>query len=612
MEKTKSVRFAPRFRTLKTPYPANPAAFVLGFIKQAAPIAVVLVTFEVLVKGLMVGIPYVLKLIIDTMTAHAPQSAEAEAQLTSLLILFIAAVVALEGSKRLVGVLVGIFSGNLTAAVRVEMFNYVQQHSHHFFMNRFAGAVANKIVQTSSAVRDVSLNLLIEFIPLLAAFAYAAMLALPLNADFSLLFMVWLVVFLAFSLTMAPRVSRLVYQYADTRSRFTGHVVDVFTNMSSVRAHAHNDHELNGVHGTVDRLVKTYRKFHYTLEALHAGQGLMVIGLLVSAIWLCVDGWQQGVMSVGDVAFLLPTSMALAGMSHDLARRAVQFFEQYGTIKEGLEMVAIPHGVTDAEQAVATSVTDGAIHFDNVSFRYGNQGAQVFDGLDININPGQKVGIVGPSGAGKSTLVQLLLRFYDVDSGRIMVDGNDIRQMPQTTLRRHIALIPQDISLFHRSIMENIRYGRLDATDDEVIAAAKKAFCHDFIEDLPKGYQTIVGERGTRLSGGQRQRIAIARAILRGAPILILDEASSALDSAAESVIQQALADVMQGKTVLTVAHRLSTLRHMDRILVFNQGKVIEDGSHAELLALDGMYARLWRMQSDGFIPEEKLPEDTA
>lgn len=607
MHSQKKVIFAPRFRTIKSPYPANPASFVFGFLRQSAGLALALVTFEIAVKALVVTIPYVLKLIVDAMTTYARDSAEVSVVLTGLLSLFAAVVVGLELSKRLAGLFAGLLSGNLTAAVRVEMFGYVQHHSHHFFMNRFAGAVANKIVQTSSAVRDVAFNLLVEFIPLMVAFTYAAVLALPMNFGFSVLFMVWLVLFLGVSLLMSPKVSRLVYAYADTRSRFTGRVVDVFTNMYSVRAHARSEHELDGVHGTVDQLVKTYRRFHYMLEIVRAVQGVMVALLLVAAIWLCMDGWKSGNMSVGDVAFLLPASVALAGMAYDLARRMVEFFEQYGTIKEGLEMVAIPHGIDDADKPEAIDVTEGAIHFDNVSFGYSNQGPLVFEGLNIDIRAGEKVGIVGPSGAGKSTLVQLLLRFYDVAKGRIAIDNHDIRNMTQAALRQHISLIPQDISLFHRSIMENIRYGRLDATDEDVIEAAKKAFCHEFIEALPNGYQTIVGERGTRLSGGQRQRVGIARAILRAAPILVLDEASSALDSASEAMIQKALEEVMQGKTVLTVAHRLSTLRHMDRILVFNGGKVIEDGSHTELLAQDGMYARLWRMQSDGFIQDDAV-----
>ena len=323
------------------------------------------------------------------------------------------------------------------------------------------------------------------------------------------------------------------------------------------------------------------------------GSGMMVA---------CVLGWQKGLITLGDIATIMGLSFNFTANAWNLSFGIIHVMESLGYLNDSLKTLIKPHSVSDAPDAPALCVEQGAIEFRHVHFEYENKA--VFTDLNLQIKAGQRVGLVGHSGAGKSTLINLIQRFYDIQSGEILIDGQNIARVTQSSLRRNIAVIPQDTSLFHRSIMDNIRYGRLDASDEEVLEAAKKAHAHGFIEELPEGFETHVGERGVKLSGGQRQRIAIARAILKDAPILILDEATSALDSESEQEIQAALQNLMADKTVIAIAHRLSTIQNLDRLLVMKEGRIIEDGAHGALLAGGGVYQKLWAMQSGGFLPE--------
>ena len=325
-------------------------------------------------------------------------------------------------------------------------------------------------------------------------------------------------------------------------------------------------------------------------------------GMLVA----CIYAWNRGVITIGDMSTIMGITFSFTGMAWYLSFGIIHLSESYGYLNDSLRTLIKPHSVANKEDAKQLVVENGEIRFDDVCFDYGEEaeGRPVFKDLNVTIPAGQRVGLIGPSGAGKSSFVNLIQRFFDVDRGGILIDEQDVRDVTQRSLRHNIAIIPQDTALFHRTIMENIRYGRLDASDEEVILAAERAHAIEFINDLPQGFETMVGERGVKLSGGQRQRIAIARAILKDAPILILDEATSALDSESEKLLQASLAELMEGKTVIAVAHRLSTINTMDRLLVMDKGKIVEDGTHNELLALKGVYAKLWAMQSGGFLPK--------
>lgn len=352
----------------------------------------------------------------------------------------------------------------------------------------------------------------------------------------------------------------------------------------------------------IDELKKA-RSAMWLIEKMRIFQGLAGLALIFSMIFTLIHGWVQGWVTLGDFTLIGMLSFWVLGMIWYLSYQVTIFVREIGTINEALSLISVGHAIVDAPQAKPLVVTKGEIRFDKVRFDYQKTNI-VFKDLNVTLEAGKKIGLVGYSGAGKSTFVNLILRFYDINSGHILIDGQDIARVTQDSLRENIAMIPQEPSLFHRSLMENIRYGRLSASDEEVIAASKLAHCHEFIEKLPDGYEGLVGERGVKLSGGQRQRIAIARAVLKNAPILILDEATSALDSMTEKIIQESLRNLMQNRTAIVIAHRLSTLADMDRILVFHKGKIIEDGTWEELLKTQGHFAELWEMQMDGFLPE--------
>jgi ATP-binding cassette subfamily B protein len=411
------------------------------------------------------------------------------------------------------------------------------------------------------------------------------------------------VLFIGLSYWLATWCQPHALAAADARSETTGKIVDAVSNADSVRLFARLGYERENLEHYLGREMTAIRRANNYAERIRwfqfSAAALLKIGTLVYALTL----WQQQKIGVADFVMAVSLSLMIINEGRNIARRFLEFFDFVGNVANGVHAIIQPHELIDTPQARALDVAGGAIEFRDVYFAHGER-ENLFEGLNVSIPAGQHVGLVGTSGSGKSTFVSLILRTIDPQRGSIHVDGIDLRNFTQEALHEQLSLIPQEPSLFHRSLRENIRYGRLEASDQEVETAARKAHAHDFIAQMAQGYDALVGERGVKLSGGQRQRIAIARVILKGAPVLILDEATSSLDSITEQAIQETLQDVMRKKTVIVVAHRLSTIAHLDRILVFEHGRIVEQGSHAQLLEKEGMYARLWQAQAGGFLPE--------
>jgi ATP-binding cassette subfamily B multidrug efflux pump len=498
---------------------------------------------------------------------------------------------------------------NLAMRVRWQAHRYVLRQSLGFFQDDFAGRISAKVMQTSLAVRQfvmtlaqVILYVSVYFTGALIAFAAADWrLAVPM--------LIWLTGYVFAARYFVPRLKVISTQQSDARSIMTGRIVDSYTNIQTVKMFAHADREddyaresMEGFLDTTYRQMRLVTWLTVTLNLLNAFLLSSVAGL---GIWL----WSVGAVTAGALALTVGLVLRMQGMSHWIMWEVAGLFEHIGVIQDGMGMLTQKQTVLNAPDAKPLNVTKGAIQLSNVRFHYGKDGG-VIDDLTLDIKPGEKVGLVGRSGAGKSTLVNLLLRFYDLESGKILIDGQDIATVRQESLRAEIGMVTQDTSLLHRSVLDNITYSRPESSREEAVAAAKRAHAHEFILGLedPKGrtgYDAHVGERGVKLSGGQRQRIAIARVLLKNAPILILDEATSALDSEVEAAIQESLNDLMAGKTVIAIAHRLSTIAAMDRLVVMDKGEIVEDGSHEELISRGGLYADLWARQSGGFLARE-------
>lgn len=477
------------------------------------------------------------------------------------------------------------------------LFRYLHRHSHRFLTENFAGSLAHRISETSHGVNQVLFATLTEFWPMSIVITVANVLLLRASFWLGAFTTLWSLGFIATSLYLARRTQPLSAAASSARSRTAGAVVDSVANHATVRLFARLDHERQRLADAQSRELETVLRANLAMEQVRLFQftasALLKGGTVVLAVWL----WQRGQIHVGDFVMAVSLSLLVISEVRNLSRRFLDLFEALGNVLEGVTTIFKPHELLDHSEAADRRIVGGQIEFEDVCFRYAD-GANVFSGLSLTIPGGQRVGLVGLSGSGKSTLVSLLLRLYDPQSGKVRIDGHDLHSMTQDSLHRQVGLIPQDPTLFHRSLRENIRYGRAGASDAEVEQAARRAFAHDFIAALPEGYDAMVGERGVKLSGGQRQRLAIARVMLKDAPVLVLDEATASLDSITEQSIQTALDDAMQNKTVIVIAHRLSTIAHLDRILVFSHGQVVEDADHATLLARDGTYAALWRAQT--------------
>jgi len=503
---------------------------------------------------------------------------------------------------------------NLPLRLRWDFHRLMLRQSLSFFSDEFSGRVTTKVMQTALAVRDV-LFTLIEILPGIGVY-FIAIIALAggFAPKLMLPFVAWLILFGLAMWYFVPRLGKVGQEQAHARSSMTGRISDAYTNIATVKLFSHSNREAHFARAAMEDFKNTgFRQMRLVSQFEIVNQAL-VVGLLMAAggyaLWL----WHLGEIGTGAVAAITAMALRINGMSHWIMWQMTSLFENIGTLQDGMGTLTRGAKVQDATNAGELTTTGGAVTFDNVSFNYNGE-RQVLDGLSLNIRAGEKIGLVGRSGAGKSTLINLLLRFYDVDSGEIRIDGQNIAHVTQDSLRSAIGMVTQDTSLLHRSIRDNIAYGRPDATDEQVRSAAASAQADEFISQLSdrqghSGYDTLVGERGIKLSGGQRQRVAIARVMLKNAPILLLDEATSALDSEVEVAIQESLDHMMQGKTVIAIAHRLSTIAAMDRLIVMDQGRILEQGTHAELLAKNGIYARLWQHQSGGFLGEDQLVPD--
>jgi len=500
-------------------------------------------------------------------------------------------------------------AGAFPMRMRWNFHRLLLNQSMNFYHNEFAGRVAAKVMQTALAVRDLWFILADILIYVVIYFLTMILVIGKFNYVLMFPFVAWVLLYILALIYFVPRLSKLSRNQADARSLMTGRITDAYTNISTIKLFSHAGREANFAKVAMKEFlasVNNQMRLVSWIEIInHLLSMLLVIGTAIAAIWL----WSSNEIMVGVIATSTAMALRLNGISHWVMWEMTSLYEQVGTLQDGLNTLSMHQEIKDEKNAKDLQIKKASVSFQNIVFNYPAQKKSVIHNFSLHIKPGEKVGLVGRSGSGKSTLVNLLLRFYDLKAGVIMIDNQDISKVKQNSLREKIGMVTQDTSLLHRSVKDNIVYGRPNATQKEIIHAAKRAKAHDFIMQLEdnffrKGYEAHVGERGVKLSGGQRQRISIARVMLKDAPILLLDEATSALDSEIEVVIQQSLYQLMEGKTVIAIAHRLSTIAAMDRLIVIDKGKIIEEGSHAELIKKKGLYARLWKHQSGGFLGE--------
>jgi ATP-binding cassette subfamily B protein len=581
------------------PHTTNPLRFFLFASKPHWRVALLATFFVVLASVLRAFIPFIYKIIVDTATTVTSGSYTA---LWQAVVLFIVISLVSNLMWRCSG-----FSGmhwatGVRATGRAALTAYLTLHSHQYFSDRFAGSLSNKVKQAGDGLRDFAEAWLWQFLSFIIS-VIASFIIVFITSPIVGFILLGLFAFITpLNIYFARKRVPLSVTGQAAETKLNGASVDLITNITAVHEYARRSYELLRIKDLIshrrERGLINWRYSEWVLTSNNIIQGVFTGGMLLVAVYLAT----QGTITPGDVILFLTMVSLLEDQLTFIGSQFNSFAESWGTVKESLEEVTEVHDVADTENSEPLPVTTGSIQLDDVSFSYA--GRSVFKNLSLTIPAGQKVGVIGRSGAGKSTLVKLLLRHYDLEHGSILIDGHEITSVTKESLRAAIAIVPQEPALFHRTVSENIAYGKPDATREEVIHAARQAQAHEFIETLTHGYDTIVGERGVKLSGGQRQRVAIARALLKDARILLLDEATSALDSESEVLVQKALLILMEGRTVIAIAHRLSTLRAMDRLIIFDEGKIVEDGTHDELLAKGGLYADLWNHQAGGFLEE--------
>ncbi|MFI4889830.1 MAG: ABC transporter ATP-binding protein [Steroidobacterales bacterium] len=512
-------------------------------------------------------------------------------------------------------------AGNFAMRLRWHFHRNMLAQSLSFYQDEFAGRIATKVMQTALAVRDTWMILADILVFVVIYFVTIVLVVGGFNVWLLAPFLGWLSLYALSVWYFVPRLAAAGKAQADARSVMTGRITDAYTNIATVKLFSHTQREAGFARSAMAEFLQTVYRQMRMVTGFEVVNHLLSMGLIASTAGVTLWLWTRGQLSVGAVAAASAMALRLNGISHWVMWEVASLFEQIGTVQDGINTLSRRRTVLDRPDAVPLRVTRGEIRFEHVSFSYGatpaDGGRPVIDDLNLHIRPGEKIGLVGRSGAGKSTVVNLLLRFYDVAQGRVLIDGQDISHATQDSLRAQIGMVTQDTSLLHRSVSDNIMYGRPDASEADMIAAARRAEADEFIAKLSDpsgrtGYRAHVGERGVKLSGGQRQRIAIARVMLKDAPILLLDEATSALDSEVEAAIQQSLYRLMEGKTVVAIAHRLSTIAAMDRLIVLDRGRIVEEGDHRSLLAHGGLYARLWAHQSGGFLGDEAGDEEAA
>lgn len=547
--------------------------------------------------------PFFLREIVDILTHFDTDRLSAWPSLKTLLLWGASGWIFMEGTFRLRDFLQALAHPKLEATIRMAMFDHVQRHSPKYFNEHFSGSLANKIGDMVLAISVILRNLLVLGIPSCFTCIVTIVIFSEVSGLLALIFGIWIVVHFALSIALTIKCAKYSDLHGEVRSTLAGKIVDSLTNNFVVNLFFQFRFEKELIaHYQKEEQKANYKAQVYTVKMFTSLCAILALETFI-LIGFIIFSWLHGNISTGVVVQVIFTTWNLGMVILMVADRAPELFQALGIAKQALSIMQDPQDILDPPHAIDLTVKRGEIIFENVSFCYGEK--RVFQNKNLRINAGEKVGLVGYSGAGKSTFVNLILRFYSPEQGRILIDGQDIASVTLESLRNQISLIPQDPILFHRSLEDNILYGQVEASQKEVIEAAKLAHCDEFIKKCPGGYNALVGERGTKLSGGEKQRIAIARAMLLRAPILILDEATSALDSVTEKYIQDSLEKLMSNRTTIAVAHRLSTLSKMDRILVFDQGKVIEEGSHLQLLNKKGHYAHMWQMQAGGFLPDQ-------
>lgn len=584
--------------------PRTPWRFALYFYRKMTLAIVAILTFEGAQASCTIMLPYAVKQIIDAVTIANQTGADVFDAAYDSLVFFALLNLGIVLFSRASGALLVTNGPRLRSIIRRSLFRYLQFHSHRYFVSHFAGSLANRITEIAASCMHSLWTISFTFYPLIIQSSVALIILFGTSPRLALVLMAWLIVYISVSLLLARKCQVYSKEFAAARSTVTGKVVDSVTNMMNTKMFARGEFEEDYLGEYIDEEIVAAKRNFWFMEKMRWFQFVSAMILMVSMVTYALKIWSEGDMTVGEFSMVAGISIMLIEAARGLSRSFLEFFEYIGNISDGVTIFVQPHDIIDTPNAKDIKVSKGNIEFKQVNFTY-PEGLKVFKQMDLKIEPYQKIGLVGFSGSGKSTFVNLILRLFEPNNGEITIDGQNILEVTQDSLRENISLIPQDPMLFHRSLMENIRYGKLDASNEEVIEASKKANAHEFIMRTETGYDSLVGERGVKLSGGQRQRIAIARAILKDSPILILDEATSSLDSITEKKIQDGLEKLMEKKTVIVVAHRLSTISDMDRILVFDDGAIVEDGDHKELLEnKTGHYARLWNMQAGGFLPE--------
>lgn len=581
----------------------------LWFFVKKQPIGFVIITLASLVNAISSTVwPYVTGNLVDAFVGYSGDMGHAFEALRKPILIAFCFWVIIEVLSRLRGYSLANVMPKFQAAVRLSAFKYVSQHSHSYFVSNYVGGIANRISDLPRGAQMVVDVLITIFIPVLVAIILSCSFFFSVNPYLALILSSWLGLHLIILFIMCKEAAKRSRAQSEARTYLQGKIVDTISNHLNVRLFTHHQLEEERINEISDDERDKLKSTLQYVETIKLVLGIMGIFWMAALFYTTFKFWSTGVISIGEIVLVINSTLNLMAQMGVAAEEMTYLIREIGVCQQALKIFQDPIAVNDVPNASKLKVKQGTIKFDHVTFRYRHNENMFYD-QSLIIHGGQKIGLVGFSGSGKSTFANLILRLYEIDSGKITIDEQDISQVTAKSLRKNISFIPQDPILFHRTVIDNIKYGNIKATEEEAIEAAKKAGCHDFILSLDEGYNTIVGERGTRLSGGQRQRIAIARAILKDAPIVIMDEATSALDSVMERQIRDSLKYLMEGKTTLIIAHRLSTLLHVDRILVFDKGEIIEDGPHEELLRNKGHYSLLWSLQHDGLLPDNKKSE---
>jgi ATP-binding cassette subfamily B protein len=581
---------------MQTEIPKTVSKYFWSAIQPHKGLFVVAALVVVVSSALSQGSSYIFKIIVDAIEANNYQTA-LWVGLAYPVIIFI-----VQTLYRVSGVTVAVVQSRMMREQYDLLVKHLLKHSKTYFDNRFAGSLVSKVSHVVTGAEQFVAIVVWTVIDIFISLLVTAILIFTVSWQAGSIFLALVIFIFTINAYMVRGKREIAEQTSEARSALSGVQADLFSNMDAARQYARREYEQDKHNISTVTLQKLeFKNWFYTEKMLFIN-GIILFVCFSAMMYLLMQAWQDGAISAGDMVLVLALMSQITGMMIYLGQSLQSIARTYGEFQEGLKELIVPYEIVDKLDAITLQANQGTIAFSAVNFAYEEQA--VFENLNLNIEPGQRIGLVGPSGAGKSTLVSLLLRQHDIQSGAITIDGQNIAEVTQDSLRANIALVPQEPMLFHRSIRENIMYGKPTASHEELVQAAERAQARGFIEALPEQYDTLVGERGVKLSGGQKQRVAIARAMLKESPILVLDEATSALDSESEVAIQKALEELMEGKTVIAVAHRLSTLRKMDRILVIEAGRIIEDGTHETLTEAGGLYARLWNHQAGGFLQE--------